>query len=216
MYWVDLVPVKTLAQAYEGYNYTITNWFELGRLFLRQKFWNVAISCTLQGRVGALWGKSDLGIWLRLLIREEKSGNKLSSPPSPQYTMGQSAARILLINPLAPTSYGAFIFVWWFWRLSYLREVISKHVDFEAALSPRARRMDGVREYEDEAQEVAAFASPQSLLYHCITMLQPLHTDDPRSQNYAGQCWLTLFGPSLILWKTTMLVAYEIKKIDRT
>ena len=26
------------------------------------------------------WGKSDLGIWLRLLIREEKSGNKLSSP----------------------------------------------------------------------------------------------------------------------------------------
>ena len=57
------------------------------------------------------WGKSDLGIWLRLLIREEKSGNKLSSSPSPQYTMGQSAARILLINPLAPTSYGAFIFV---------------------------------------------------------------------------------------------------------
>ena len=57
------------------------------------------------------WGKSDLGIWLRLLIREEKSGNKLSSPPSPQYTMGQSAARILLINPLAPTSYGASIFV---------------------------------------------------------------------------------------------------------
>ena len=123
------------------------------------------------------WGKSDLGIWLRLLIREEKSGNKLSSPPSPQYTMGQSAARILLINPLAPTSYGAFIFVWWFWRLSYLREVISKHVDFEAALSPRARRMDGVREYEDEAQEVAASSSPQSLLYHCITMLQPLHID---------------------------------------
>ena len=140
------------------------------------------------------WGKSDLGIWLRLLISEEKSGNKLSSPPSPQYTMGQSAARILLINPLAPTSYGAFIFVWWFWRLSYLREVISKHVDFEAALSPRARRMDGVREYEDEAQEVAASSSPQSLLYHCITMLQPLHTDDPRSQNYAGKFWLTLFG----------------------
>ena len=88
------------------------------------------------------WGKSDLGIWLRLLIREEKSGNKLSSPPSPQYTMGQSAARILLINPLVPTSYGAFFFgVMILTILSYLREMISKHVDFEAALSPRARRM---------------------------------------------------------------------------
>ena len=28
-------------------------------------------------------GKSDLGIWLRLLIREEKSGNKLSAPHLP-------------------------------------------------------------------------------------------------------------------------------------
>ena len=32
---------------------------------------------------GPMEGKSDLGIWLRLLIREEKSGNKLSSPHLP-------------------------------------------------------------------------------------------------------------------------------------
>ena len=43
-------------------------------------------------------GKSDLGIWVRLLIREEKSGNKLSSPPPPgtQWANQQAEFRSLI------------------------------------------------------------------------------------------------------------------------
>ena len=82
--------------------------------------------------------------------------------------MGQSAARILFINPLALTSYGAFIFVWWFWRLSYLREVISKHVDFEAALSPRARRM-----VQGSMRTRHKKLPPPPVRNHCFTIALP-------------------------------------------
>ena len=58
-------------------------------------------------------GKSDLGIWLRLLIREEKSGNKLSppSPPSTQWSNQQAEFRSLIQRNLPRLSASSSFFL---------------------------------------------------------------------------------------------------------